>query len=239
MLDIVIIGHNEGEHVSAMIESLPKDRDIIYVADRCTDDTIETLKNYPYVTVIDTTSLNLEGRQTSFCRNLGLMLCDETHDVLFLDGDRSIKKGDILTLESEDNHVDITLLKLEEDFRDERMIEGIDLTFEEMYGDLISGFYSCGIFFKRDAIRKIQSHELMKGQLFPEMLQQYWGIEDTSLGDLCYSIDLTAELNNNIRLRGSFTKTDLDSIEALRMRFEFRSKLKRVKWTEWLKKQYF
>ena len=43
MIDVVIVGQNEGPYVDDMIQSLPGDWRKVYIADRCTDDTIEKL----------------------------------------------------------------------------------------------------------------------------------------------------------------------------------------------------
>lgn len=226
MVEVVIIGQNEGEHVDNMVNSIPDGFRIIYVADRCTDDTLEKLSKHDNVDVIDTTPMGLEGRQTSFCRNLGLSRTDPESDVLFLDGDRHIVSGSIKDA-IEECDTDILLFSLEDDNR----IKSGWFTFEEMYGDVIGGFYSCGILFKRNAINKVKSTPIMHGQLFPEFMQDEWGIEDTSLGDVCYSIGLTAKLETGVRLRGSFERNYYDSIDTIERRFKFRDKLPNVKWS--------
>ena len=46
---------------------------------------------------------------------------------------------------------------------------------------------------------------------------------------MCYHLGLQANLNDNIKLHGMFTKLRLDTIEALEVRFKFRNSLN-VKW---------
>lgn len=230
MISVVIIGKNEGKYVDLLINSLPSKWNIWYVADRCTDDTLKKLEKYTNVFPISTINRNFIGRKTSTCRNLGLKSCPIDSDVLFLDGDRYIVSGNIE--ESLTNScTDITLLPIE---CDKRLEEGYD--FSKHYGALCNGFFSCGIFFKREVIEAVRNHHLMKGQFFPEFLQEDWGIEDTSLGDLCYSLGFTASLDKKIRLRGSFEKLSFDSLDTIMKRLEFRNKLPNVSWNKILDK---
>lgn len=228
-IDVVIIGHNEGMHIDNMISCIPSEWHIIYVADRCSDDTIPKLRKYSNVNIIDTSTIDLKGRQTSFCRNLGLFFTNKSHDVLFLDGDRYVTSGNIASISG--STTDITLLTLENDGRNNPLFD-----INAAYGTVYNGFFSCGIFIKRSAIEKITSHELMQNgngcipQVFPEFLQNDWGIEDTSLGDLCFDIGLSVSIDKNIRLRGRFTKHNVDSLDVIEKRFQFRSKLSHVKW---------
>lgn len=228
MTSVVIIGMNEGKYVDQIIQSLPQDWKIYYVADRCTDNTLEKLGKYENVYPIDTTSHKFEGRKTSTCRNLGLSCCPKDDDILFLDGDRYIVQGNIKN-EIENTRSDILLLTLETD--DIRSKEGYD--FSKCYGYIINGFYSCGIWFKREAIRKVQNQPYMNGQFFPEFLQELWGVEDTTLGDICYDLGLTAEICKGIRLRGYFEKMEFDNLDPIEQRFSFRQNLSTVKWGIW------
>jgi len=217
MLNIVIIGMNEGESVKNLAESLKDTSNVIYIADRCTDNSLELLSQTNFK-VIDTTSLNLQGRQTSFCRNLGLKYCNPDSNVLFLDGDRYIIKGDLTDLES--SSFDYICLPIEDDFRSSE-------EFLENQGRVYNGVFSCGIYFTRSAINKIT--QFQNGQLFNEDLQSYWGIEDTSLGDVCYHLGLRGELSNQIKLHGKFDKNTVDSLDVIEMRMRFRDKLN-VRW---------
>lgn len=214
-MEIVIIGQNEGEYADKMITSLPTDIHIIYVADRCTDNTKSLLSKYGNVDVIDTTPLYLYGRQTSFCRNLGLRMCRETSDVLFLDGDRYITHGNVSDLEN--TKFDSVFIPLDDDSRNKEY-------FNYWYGRVMEPTFSCGMFLKRDTINKILDFQ---GFLFDEDLQSYWGIEDVSLGDVMYGLGITADLSDDIRLYGSFTKHRLDSFEALKKRINYRMKLEK------------
>lgn len=237
IIDVVIIGQNEGPSVEKIIKCLPVEWNIFYVADRCTDNTLEQLKMYDNVYPIDTTLHGLEGRQTSYCRNLGLYFTDQEKDVLFLDGDRWISNGDIRSVVNQ-AETDITLLRIEKDNRDKDYVD-------DNYGLVFNGFFSCGIYFKRDAINKIINHKLLKRplpekkdfyitnkipQLFPESLQHNWGIEDTSLGDICYDLGLTVTLNEDIRLHGEFSRLRIDSLDTIEDRFKFRNQLDNIRW---------
>ena len=235
MINVVIIGHNEGRSVDKMLSALPSEWKIIYVADRCSDDTICSIKRYSDIhkkdiNVIDTNYLGipLEGRQTSFCRNLGLSVTDPDSDVLFMDGDRYVVSGDIKTICNSVS--DVTLLTLERDGRN-----SMEFDIQKSYGTVYNGFFSCGMFIKRSAINKITSHSLLSRknsipQLFPEALQGSWGIEDTTLGDICYDLDLSVSLCREVRLRGGFDRNNVDSLDVIEKRFQFRSKLSHVKW---------
>jgi hypothetical protein len=68
------------------------------------------------------------------------------------------------------------------------------------------------------------------GELFPEFLQDVWGIEDTSLGDLCSYLGLNAELCNDVKLSGKFERSTFDSIKDVARRLHYRDQfLKDVK----------
>lgn len=218
-VEVVIIGQNEGEYALKMISSIPFDWKAHYVADRCTDNTIDDLSIYPTVDLIDTTDMELGGRQTSFCRNLGLSRCDKDSDVLFLDGDRYPVAGSLRNA-IESCETDILCLQVFNDMRTPQ-------SFVKAYGTVNNGFFSCGIFFRREAISAIQQYQ--NGELFNTDLQQDWGIEDTSLGDLSYHLALSAALSNKVWLRGGFERNKLDSLDVLEKRFRFRENLS-VKW---------
>ena len=213
MIDVVIIGKNEGVHIVDMYNSLheyPYSK--FWVVDRCTDSSVSILKELGEKCI--TTPNSLVGRQTSFARNLGLSLCDFKNDVLFLDGDRYVTTGTLNSLESAET--DVSLLLLEEDFRD-------NIDFDYCYGRVMNFFYSCGIFLKREAINKILNFQ--HGELFSTDIQDVWGIEDTYLGDVCYHLGLTATIYKECRLRGRFDKRNIDSIHILERRFKKRDKL--------------
>ena len=224
MIEVVIIGQNEGVSVAKMIESIPSEWRIHYVADRCTDDTLEQLSeinNNQHGGLIDVVAtIGKEGRQTSYCRNLGLSRCEKDSDVLFLDGDRYTVKGSLAEAIA-DCEKDLLLFPVAEDFRTPEM-------FQKAYGYVNNLFYSCGLFAKRKAIREVQVRQ--DGQFFNEELQGVWGIEDTSLGDLCYSLRLTAKLTDKAVLRGGFEKKEVDEWSTILKRFEYRNKLKYVRW---------
>lgn len=185
---------------------------------------MEKLKKYPEVLTIDTTPLNLEGRQISFVKNLGISYTSPTSDILVIDGDRYVVKGDIKGV-LENAEKDVTLLTLS---KDSRLDHSFDI--QKTYGKFWNNFIGCGLFFKREALEKIKSHPVLNGQIYPEELQIYWGIEDGGLGDVCYDLGLTIELRKDINLRGRFERTWYDSPQVLTYRFSFRNKLKNILW---------
>ena len=217
MIEVVIIGQNEGKHVENMLQSLkPYPYRRIWVLDRCTDDSESQLKELgeSYVKTDD----SLRGRQTSYARNLGLSFCDCRSDILFLDGDRYISEGTLGGLSHWDK--DIALLTLENESRN-----GIP-DYQKYYGHVFNSFFSCGIFIKREAINKIL--EFQQGELFCEELQEHWGIEDTYLGDVCYHLGLTADIYRECKLKGVFERFALDTANVMVRRFTKRDHLKVV-----------
>lgn len=220
MTDVVIIAHNEGKYVAEVINSLPQHWHVIYIADRCTDNTHEELfKIKQSRDVTEVRNCNGIGRLTSYCRNLGFRYTRPSANVLFLDGDRSVVSGDISKIE--ERAEDVTLLMLEHDGRD--MIDD----YSKVYGTVHNAFYSCGVFVKRAALERI--YKFQEGKIFREDMQAMWGIEDTFLGDVCYHLGLTADLYRGCRLRGKFDKCALDSLDAIELRLTERDKLN-VKW---------
>lgn len=227
MIEVVIIGHNEGEFAEKMINSLPEKWKIVYVADRCTDNTVELLKglNRSNLTVIESEETDGEARLTSYCRNLGLSYTSSDSDVLFLDGDRYVVSGDILKLEEWNK--DIALLLLEKDPRVEGNESIIDCDYEEViYGTVYNRFYSCGVFLKRNAINKVLNFQ--RRHLFPEEFQSEWGIEDTYLGDVCYHLGISCDIFKECRLQGEFSRFNVDASSFSR-RLVARGKLN-VRW---------
>lgn len=220
MIEVVIIGRNEGEFVQKMYSSLVcflPNAKRHWVVDRSNDDTAKQLKRLKedykktyYLTVGF-------GRKTCTCRNIGLSMCSKESDVLFLDGDR-YPLGDLSGLEKAKH--DISLLFIENDVRNE------NIPYYKYYGNVNNNFYSCGIFIKRKAINKIIDFQK---ELFCEKVQKYWGCEDLYLGDVCYHLGITCDYFLDARLHGKFEKTKYDNLDIVRKRFELRDKLK-VKW---------
>lgn len=196
MIEVVVIGKDEGASVDELMRSLPSDWTVHYVADRCSDDTIERLRTYQNADVVDTTPFEWKGRQVSRARNLGYSMCSKDSDVLFLDGDRFPVCGDIERSAAEAK-TDVTLYSLEDDIRRRR-----DLYAEHQYGNVHNGFYTCGAFFKSDALRRIA--ETQGGKIFDDELGEHWGVEDLYLGDVCHSLGLTARIDTSVLLRGDF-----------------------------------
>ena len=219
IVEVVIIGHNEARYAEAMKAGIPHEWKVTYIADRCTRDELGWIRCF-FPDAIDTSYMALTGRQTSFCRNLGLSKCDPSSDVLFLDGDRHPVEGSLTDM-YENIRTDAVCLPIEEDFR---TVEN----FETNYGRVYNGFFSCGLFMKRSAIEKVR--EFQNGQLFREDMQDVWGIEDTTLGDVCYSLGLTAELSGRVKLCGSFDRNHVDSLDVVERRLTFRNSLPNVRW---------
>lgn len=214
-MQVIIIGQNEGKHARQMFDSLPCLTDTIYIVDRCTDNTVNICKEYG-VKYAETPQ-DWQGRKTSSARNLGLSFCKPDSDVLFLDGDRYVTQGDLSELQNAKS--DIVCLSLENDFRTAE-------NFRLNYGRVLSGFFSCGMFFKRSAIQRIIDSQ---GELFPTCVEDVWGIEDTCLGDITYHLGLSAELNESIRLRGRFERLEVENLDVIETRLRFREFLN-VKW---------
>lgn len=219
MVEVVIIGQNEGKHVDRMVDGIPKEWKIHYIADRCTDRTIELLLLQDREIDVYATE-GLQGRQTSHCRNLGLSRCSSDSDVLFFDGDRYPVLG-FLDDAYRKMSTDILLLPLVEDFRR-------PADFKANYGSVYNGFFSCGLFLRRSAINSLL--DFQGGFLFDEELQTDWGIEDTYLGDVCYCLGLSAELSWECFLRGRFERNSVDSLDVIARRLNKRNKLLNVKW---------
>lgn len=222
MTSVVIIGKNESESIYSMLSSLleyPYER--IWVLDRCTDNSEKLLKSLDetYIKTDDT----LMGRHTSTARNLGLSKCDPMSDVLFLDGDRYIISGTLSKLG--ETGADIELLLLEDEHRNP-ISKYYD--YSNFAGQLNNYVYSCGIFFKRNAINKFIGEQ---GELFnttPDVMSE-WGLEDTyGIGDFGYHLGLKFDWYKHCRLAGRFETTCLSN-SASEKRFALREKLN-VQW---------
>lgn len=224
MTEVVIIAHNEEAHIARMLETIPTHWNIHYVADRCTDGTHDTLRKIQNATgrphILTHNDFGNTARRTSSNRNLGLSYCAVDSDVLFLDGDRYPVRGTLAAM-VKDADTDITLLPVEKDFRTPEQ-------FRMAYGRVNNCFYSCGLFVRRAAIRKVQ--ERQRGQFFNEELESEWGIEDTALGDLCYDLGLTAKLTDKVALRGDFGDREVERWETIKKRLDYRNTLKNVIW---------
>ncbi len=217
-INTIIIGHNEGASVLRMFSSLKDFGNTrrTWVLDRCSDDS-ESILDFMGETHICTPS-SLNGRQTSYCRNLGLS-CTDIVDTIFLDGDRYIVDGKLEDIERDK----VNLFVLE---KDKRNTWTHDQFVNEHYGHVINGFYSCGLYIPRNYVERII--DFQGGELFRTDIQDVWGIEDTYLGDVCYHLGLDVIINKKIVLRGKFGRMELDDGSLVR-RFKLRDKLN-VKW---------
>lgn len=222
-MNIVIISRNQADFIERMWECVRDAGNALFVFDRCSDasERLASLLGIPYISNDDG-----EGRMTSTARNLGYAELKRRHglqDTLFLDGDRHVAKGDLLGLA--DSDTDIKDLLLEKDYRD-------DYTVKYLHGTISNQNYSCGIFFKADACRKIEgfyeeNRDIYGDSLiFPQNVEKYWGVEDTHLGDICYHLDLSVSVYEGARLSGKFDKHVLDDIEALVLRLRLQSRLR-------------
>jgi glycosyltransferase involved in cell wall biosynthesis len=192
MVDIVIIGHNEGASIPKMLDSLKHffpDCRRIWVLDRCKDNSAKQLK-----------SLHEEyyktpfwwfGRKTSSARNFGLSKTNHLHDVIFVDGDRYF----ISASQPGTTKNDIELFSIEDDSRHFMQ------DYQDVYGTFNNGFYSNGLYMKRSAINKIINFQ---GELFDTSLQSEWGVEDLSLGDVAHHLNLTCDLRTDIVQKGGY-----------------------------------
>lgn len=213
-LDIVIIGQNEEESIEKMLSSLktylPKARRI-WVSDRSTDSTVSMLTDNSEE--VHETPPHWIGRRVSSARNFGLSFTRNDADVIFLDGDRYIKKfcRGFLTTDK-----DILLFPVE---KDERIDPKWFKKYSQIYGHLHNGFYSCGLYMKRHAIDKVLKFQ---GELFNTKIEQYWGIEDVHLGDVCYHLGLTCDFYKKVVLNGKFDSTKKIPLEAWRARVKER-----------------
>lgn len=221
-MNIVIIGQNEYNHMESMLNSLEKyypNAKRIWVLDRCTDlsETFLKEKGETYVC----TPSDWEGRRVSSARNLGLSLTDENEDVMFLDGDRFFVKA---ANDFEEYGTDIVLFKVQ---LDERNDFKWFTDYQQVYGHIHNAFYSCGLFMKRSAINKVLEFQ---GELFDTSIEQYWGVEDVHLGDVCYNLGLTCDIHKTIKLYGCFDNSKQIPKGAWRARIEKRLKLDNIIW---------
>lgn len=215
MIEVVVIGRDEAESIKPMYKSLKKllpESNRIWILDRCKDDSAEILDRLGEDYFKRTIFHNGFGRKTSSNRNFGLEMTSDGSDVLFLDADRYVVKGGLKNLEK--SKYDITLLRLENDTREEN--------YKVYEGKITNGFYSCGIFFKSDAIDKIIEFQ---GELFSTEVEKDWGSEDLYLGDVCHHLGLSIGFYNGCMLHGSFERKLPKKFDSLKKRFELRSKL--------------
>lgn len=221
-MNIVIIGHNEFNYMPLMLTSLEKNypgAKRIWVLDRCTDDSEAYLK-FKKETYVCTPS-DWKDRRVSSARNLGLSLTDPNEDVIFLDGDRFFVVG---ANDFDSYGKDILLFKVQKDERDDYKWF---TEYSQVYGHIHNAFYSCGLFMKRSAINKVLEFQ---GELFDTSIEQYWGVEDVHLGDVCYSLGLTCDFHRTIRLYGQFDNSKKIPQDAWRARIRKRLELDNVIW---------
>lgn len=213
-MNIVIIGQNEYKNMPMMLNSLkktfPNDKRI-WVLDRSTDESEKYLEENDEIYI--RTPNSWEGRRVSSARNFGLSFTDKDEDVLFLDGDRYIVSG---KFDPKRVKKDILLFLVEKDERDDPKWF---THYSQIYGHLHNGFYSCGLFMKRSAINKILEFQ---NELFDTSIEQYWGVEDVHLGDVCFHCGLTADINKKMVLFGHFDKDKKIPLDAWRARVKKR-----------------
>ena len=222
MLNIIIIGHNERESMPKMLESLKRTfprAKRIWVLDRCDDGSEEYIDSQGEIYI--RTPNSWEGRRVSSARNLGLSFADKDADILFLDGDRYIVEGknDFLRKKK-----DIVLLKVEKDERDD---DKWFTKYSQVYGHIHNAFYSCGIFFKRSAVDKVLEYQ---GEFFDTSIEQYWGVEDVHLGDVCFNLGLTCCIHDKFRLHGQFDNSKKIPMDAWKARIRKRLTLDNIIW---------
>lgn len=215
MIDIVIIGQNEKDSIQKMLSSLKRclpNARRVWVLDRCTDGSDKILESLNEFFV--TTDFNKEdGRKVSSCRNLGLKNTRSESDVIFMDGDRFIKTfcNGFTKIKK-----DIVLFPVEDDERDDPKWFK---KYNQVYGHLHNGFYSCGLYMRRSAINRVLDFQ---GELFDTSIEGYWGVEDVHLGDVCFHLGLTCDIYWKIRLNGHFDKEKRIPLDAWRARVKKR-----------------
>lgn len=233
-MNVVVISKDNPRAIAPMAQALADQnllQNTVFVFDRCSKQDKAFFKQlselYGFEYILNDKG---EGRQTSYCRNLGFRWVSDNlfeEGTLFLDDDRWPVVGDLNILDKTD--ADVVLLKNQVDTR-----EPI-LDMEPYNGLVYNNFFSNGLYLKKCASEKLldfyrtNSHTYGKSIIFPENVQQYWGIEDTHLGDICYHLGLNITINNDIRLHGGFDKFDIDSIDTVELRLRLRDKLN-VKW---------
>lgn len=144
-------------------------RKIYYVADRCSDDFNNCLRNYSLDNLVCLFNCEGEGRKTSSLRNLPIktiMSEDPLASIVFLDGDRYITSY---------NNLDITKNWV---FN----VEGSEKTMisEEDKFEVDNKYYSAGIHLNnKTVVNLLETY----GYIFDESLEKTWGIEDLDLGN--------------------------------------------------------
>lgn len=206
-LEVIVITQNQADILEDTILALEK-YNPLYILDRSYDGSARILRKHKCR--FKRTPFWWTGRRTSSSRNYGLKYCDKDADVIFLDGDRYPKKGDLRKIEKED----VVLFKVEKDFRTNEMLEF-------NYNSPNNLFYSCGLFIKRNVIDEITS---MFGELFPTNVENGWGSEDLLLGDICAFMKIKYRLSDKIVLNGKLESKYVNHKMLVR-RFKTREKL--------------
>lgn len=221
---VMIIARNQTQHIEEMVSSLRTSLpgvNILYVLDRCTDNSKEILEqnNVPFVE--KTTG---EGFDAGGSRNFGYNLLNKEQNILFLDGDR-IPTGLSWTLIVQAlKSYDMTMLKVEHDHRD-----WFNSTFSSntWYGNgLDNAVYSCGMLLSTKAHKSIASFNPGNNLMHPIFSGRY-GEEDVYLGDVARHLDLTCGgFPEYVYLRGAFNskRDEVDKVVSRHKRrilFEF------------------
>lgn len=201
---VIIITHTEAkQEVRETINSVANDCDgVVLVCDR-NESVADLCKEYDNVISFNINK-GLEGRLTSTARNFGLRIIEsfwkpEDDDaIIYMDGDRKLTRGSLNAVKPAH---DVELIKLENDYRKE-------MHYSERYGEINNGFNSNGLIFKYSAIKKLKEHF---GFVFPEEVQDVWGIEDRCLGDMCFHLNLSAEYNFNVTQKGTYERTEISN----------------------------
>lgn len=224
----IAIGRNEAPHIRPLVGAIGRDRTML-VLDRPSgsgDEAEAALSGAAYIV-----NRSGEGRLTSTVRDLGYCAARAlwgADDALFLDMDRYPVTGNLDGLGA--SGADVECLFLEDDMRVNDAGEPVVFP-----GEVHSGFFSCGLWFRKEALEAIESFYASDmaswggSVVFPRPVERFWGVEDTLLGDVCFHLGLSIAPYGGCRLRGGFDKTRVDTLDAVEARFRLRDKLD-VRW---------
>lgn len=188
----IIISHNQSEYIEPISKALGNTKHL-FVFDRCTDKSEAVAKKIGVDFVCNTEG---DGRQCSRARNLGASLFPED-DILFLDGDR-VPLFDVSRLEV--SQFDVTLVKSENDIRDE--LGSLGWKAEPRWGSFNNGLFASCVLIRRNALDKVLQQF---GYIFDTDFTK-WGEEDRHLGDLLFHVGATCGFaSDDMRVLGRAT----------------------------------
>jgi len=190
-LTVMVISRDQENTIADMDASIKRclpGVDVLYVLDRCSDDSKGVLDGIGARYVIKEEGF---GFDAPGARNFGVKHL-EGRDVLFLDGDRSPHNLEGSLVKEALNRYDMTVVSVE--FSDHRtwFTDGFmsNPWFKGWPGyRQDNGVYTCGILMKSSAINTIQTHQ--EGNLFHKSFTGRYGEEDLHLGFLSHELGLS------------------------------------------------